>query len=117
MKLGKKDVVIILLAIALVVVILSGHSGSENKIVGCWRYVKDERIGRPDITYLEFYSDGTYVSNATNYDGKYSIDGNRIKLEGTLVKPKVYLFEIKGDVLTLYYYEGDEYPKMYKKEK
>ena len=117
MKLGKKDVVIILLAIALVVVILSGRSGSENKIVGCWRYVEKEGIGSPDITYLEFFSDGTYVSNGKNYDGKYSIDDSRIKLEGTLVKPKVYLFEIKGDMLTLYNYEGDEYPDTYKKEK
>ena len=116
MKIGKKDMVIVLLVIALIVVFLSGRSGDESKIVGCWRYVNDGS-GRPDITYLEFFSDGTYVSNGTNYDGKYSIDGNRIKLEGVLVKPKVYLFEIKGDVLTLYNYDGDEYPDTYKRDK
>ena len=49
--------------------------------------------------YLEFFSDGKYTSSHPNYEGDYSIDGNRIRLEGVLVDSEIYYFRVKGDTL------------------
>lgn len=84
---------------------LCGCANSEKKILGQWEYVDGGRT----FGDLEFFSDGTYTSDSVNYDGKYSIDGNRIKLTGVLVSAKVYTFEIKGDTLNLMYDDGDVY--------
>ena len=87
----------------------SSESNSSDSIVGQW-IIPDEIENAGSTTqlvYLEFFSDGTYASNRSNYSGNYSIDGDRIKLEGILVDPLVATFELEDNNLTFYYDDGD----------
>jgi len=87
-------------AFALVVALLitlAACGSDSSKIVGRWE--KTEGRG---FSYLEFFSDGTYTSDKANYEGRYSIDGNRLKLSGILVEAMTCTFKIKGDTLSLY---------------
>lgn len=78
-----------------------GNIGSSgNDILGRWEGV-DEDIRRP-FDKLEFFSDNTYDSDDSNYFGAYSIDGDRIRLEGVLVSPLDCTFTVKKDVLTIH---------------
>lgn len=61
------------------------------------------------LEYLEFFKNGTYVSGHSNYEGKYSVDGDRLMLQGILVDSRVYTYEINGNELTLYRSDGDVY--------
>ena len=51
---------------------------------------------------LEFFKDGTYESDDANYDGSYSIEGDRIKFSGVLVEPVTLSYKIDGDKLFFY---------------
>lgn len=73
-----------------------------SNIIGQW-----EREEGKGIQGLEFFSDGTYTSDHPNYNGNYSIDGNRLKLAGILVDPLVYSFEIKSNELILTPNDGE----------
>ena len=46
---------------------------------------------------VEFFKDGTYESDDANYDGSYSIEGDRIKFSGVLVEPVTLSYKIDGD--------------------
>lgn len=96
MKKSPKIIIALTLVAALLITLAACGSGS-SKIVGRW--TKTEGSG---FSYLEFFSDGTYTSNKVNYEGNYSIDGDRLKLSGILVEAKTYTFKIKGDTLSLY---------------
>jgi len=80
---------------------------------GCSKTPQEELAGRWEVEgkgkfdYLEFFEDGTYVSDESNYEGDYSISGDRIKLEGVLVDSKTYTYEVSGDKLTLYNNDGE----------
>lgn len=76
------------------------------------RYVCE---GSGKFSYIEFFPDGKYTSSDPNYEGDYSINGNRIRLEGILVDSKVYYFKVKGKTLELSYTEDFEDPDIYKK--
>ena len=52
------------------------------------------------------FSDGTYTSSKANYQGGYSVDGNRIKLDGYIAPDRTYTFKLSGNKLTLYYDDG-----------
>ena len=66
-----------------------------SKIVGRWQsFDGSERI--------EFFSDGTYTSDDVNYQGNYSVDGNRVKLEEILMPDMVREFKVSRDTLTIY---------------
>lgn len=111
MKRFRKPAAILVLTVALVATLV-GCSSSTSKIVGRW--TKTEGRG---FSYLEFFSDGTYTSDHVNYEGNYSIDGDRLKLSGILVEAKTYTFEIKGDTLSLYTgSESDSLIAVYEKE-
>ncbi|MGN0244236.1 MAG: hypothetical protein ACI4CT_09280 [Lachnospiraceae bacterium] len=78
----------------------------ESKLSGRWVLAEDSSSF---LSEIEFFSDGTYVSSHSNYEGNYSVDGDRIRLQGILVDTKTFTFKIKGDTLTFYDGEGEEY--------
>ena len=100
----------IMIIVILVVMALTACDNSK-KIVGQW-----VTVGGTYFKRIEFFSDGTYSSNKSNYKGNYSIEKNRIKLEGYLMDDKIYNFEIDGDKLILYkgdsIEKGDEYERV-----
>lgn len=95
-----------LLIIVVVITILIGCNSSSSSIVGRWSGDKIS-VGLGSITELEFFSDGTYTSNHSNYTGSYSISGNRLKLAGLLVSDLTYNFKVHGNTLTFYSDNGD----------
>ena len=105
--LNKKGIVGII--VCLVVVVLLSKFGGSN-IVGRWESVEDAFFDE-----LEFFSDGTYTSDHSNYFGSYSIEGNRLRLSGVLFKDRIYTFELRGNKLTLVY--ENEYVYKYEKVK
>lgn len=94
----------------------SAPSGSnekaKKKLQGQWSFAGDVSV---PFDELEFFNDGSYASDDANYNGRYSIDGDRIKFEGMLVSPIVCTFELDGDTLTLIY-EEDEIWEFHKNE-
>ena len=116
----KNSLVISILSCILLVTALCSCSSSSGydapkRLSGI--YVgQDTEESYAEFDYLEFFSDGKYTSNRSNYEGNYSIDGNRIRLEGILVDSKTYYFRVKGDTLELCGNEDFEYPEVYKKD-
>lgn len=96
MKRFLKPAIALVLAVVMAAAFI-GCGSSKSKIVGKWN--RTEGWG---FEYLEFFSDGTYTSNSSNYEGDYSIDGDRLKLSGFMAEAKVYTFKIKGNTLSLY---------------
>ena len=94
---------VIALMLCVICILSLAACSSEKKIVGRWN-VDDSGYFR----YIEFFSDGTYSSSDANYQGSYSIDGNRIRLSGILVSDKTFDFEVHGNTLIL---DGDAYSK------
>lgn len=83
----------------------SGNNAKAMKrLQGRWELAND--VSTP-FEELELFSDGRYSSDDSNYNGRYSVDGNRIKFEGILVSPIVCSFETDGDELTLSYKDKD----------
>lgn len=99
-----------IISLVLIACALSGCSGTPKGLSG--RYVRE---GDATFNYIEFFSDGKYTSSHPNYEGDYSIDGNRIRLEGILVDSRIYYFRTSGDTLELSYYEDFESSDIYKK--
>lgn len=89
--------IISLLAAIFMVISITACGSSKSAIVGQWKNGSFK---------MEFFSDGTYTSTDSNHFGSYSIDGDRIRLEGVLVEDWTYDFKIKGDTLTFYYDNG-----------
>ena len=87
---------IIALVICMIIIFTLAACSSQKKIVGRW-IVDDSGY----FNYIEFFSDGTYSSSDSNYQGSYSIDGNRIRLSGILVSDKTFDFSVHGNTLTL----------------
>ena len=107
----KKGFIIGIICCLLFSLILSGcNNNTPKKLSG--RYVRE---GSASFSYIEFFSDGKYTSSHPNYEGNYSIDGNRIRLEGILVDSKIYYFRTSGDTLELSYDENFEDSDIYKK--
>ncbi len=107
----KRSIIISIICCILFISILSGCSNSTPKSLS-GRY---EREGNADFSYIEFFSDGKYTSSKSNYEGDYSIDGNRLRLEGILVSSRTYYFKVSGDILMLSSDETFEYFDTYKK--
>ena len=85
----------------------SGNNAREiKKLQGRWELTND--VSTP-FDELELFSDGRYSSDDSNYNGRYSVDGNRIKFEGILVSPIVCSFDTDGEELTLIYKNRDEW--------
>lgn len=100
-----KKIISVILVTVLILALLASCGSPSSKIVGRWTEVTDDR---KLFSYIEFFSDSTYISSDPNYSGHYSIDGNRIKLSGILMEDLAGDFEIKGNTLIL---DGDEYKR------
>lgn len=114
-----KKCLVSILSVVLLIVSLAGCSSKSpsDLIVGQWEIPKEiENIGTTSkLVQLEFFSDGTYTSNRSNYSGDYSIDGDRIKLNGVLAEPLTFTFGLEEDTLTFYNDDGEgiyEYQKV-----
>ena len=99
-RLSKRMVIIVVIVVVLVIVVVSAthFSNPEKAIIGRWESVSG---GGLSFRYIEFFSDGTYTSSHDNYQGTYSIDGNRIRLSGFLVSDRVWTFQFKGGKLVM----------------
>lgn len=83
----------------------SVFTSKEKAIIGNW-----QSQDKPDLVAYVFYENGTYDSFLSNFnfDGEYTIDGNKITLYNPNTEKKmVYKFTIYGDVLTLTLIEED----------
>ena len=102
----------LLIALILLLVLLTAcSSGTKNDIVGLWKSSGDESIFYNSI---EFFSDGTHVTETQSWSGTYTTDGNRLRISGKLYG-EVFLYEItdSGNKLTLTNSLG--YSKTYKR--
>jgi len=100
-----KKLVIIFLIIGIVALTACGGNSKSN-LSGRWELSEDSSSA---FEYLEFFSDGTYTSDRSNYEGSYSVDGNRLRLQGILVDSLTYTFEVNKGKLTLFNDEGEIY--------
>lgn len=76
------------------------------------RYLSD---GHTTFDYIEFFSDDKYTSSHPNYERNYSVDRNRIRLEGILVDSRIYYFRTSRDTLELSYDKDFEDADVYTK--
>ncbi len=114
-KKGIKGIIGIILCAIVLVVLLSRCGGSP--IIGQWEAADAPfmSLGYGTIKKLEFFSDGTYNSNHPNYSGSYSIEGNRLKISGILVSSETFSFKVRGNTLSLYHPENEEYVYEFKR--
>lgn len=89
--------IIKLLTVTGMLITILASCGSSS-IVGHWERINDAS----SFSEMEFFSDGTYTSSHSNYNGSYSIDGDRLRLGGILVSDRTFTFELSGDNLKLY---------------
>lgn len=103
---------IILITMISIMLLLSACGNASSRLVGRWERQNTVEISAP-FDELEFFSDNTYSSDDSNYNGNYSIDGNRIKFSGILVEPITCSFDVFRKKLTLTYEnETWEFTKM-----
>lgn len=110
MKKSKKYLPSILGIIFFVILLAGcGAKSPSDLIVGQWIVPGEEDNAgiTSQLVALEFFSDGTYTSNRSNYSGGYSIDGDRIKLDGVLAEPLTFTFDLDDNTLTFYYDDGE----------
>lgn len=86
-----------MLILAMMIVITSCGS-SQDALEGKWT----KTDGGIMFNEVEFFKDGTYVSDHANYNGAYSIESDRIKFSGTLVEPVTLSYKIDGNKLFFY---------------
>ena len=98
MKNSKTRIISLILIIFLMATLFSA-CGMNSGIVGTWKGDRGE---------VEFFKDGTLTgqnrvsSNFASYGtGKWSIDGNRIKITDYYGETKAFDFTIQGNTLTL----------------
>ena len=104
MKKSIKSISAILLIIALCLTALCACGSPQKALSGRW----ESTNGSIGFNTLEFFEDGTYTSSHANYNGSYSVDGDRIKLNGVLASPMTFTYKLDGDTLTLYYVGGSK---------
>lgn len=87
-----KRVLVFVISICIFLVSSACGGSLESKLVGRWKLPEEEKAY---FRSLELFSDGTYTSSRENYEGNYSVDGDRIltfinsKGEETCVYEKV----------------------------
>ncbi len=82
----------ILIAALLTLTIFTACGGSN--LTGRWTSVDGDY-------YIEFFSDGTYITDDANYSGDYSAENGRMKLSGILVPDLVFSYTKSGNTLKL----------------
>lgn len=109
-----KKFVAILSAVLLVLTVTAcGTGNNSNKLVGQWKQTNTDKFYFDE---LEFFSDNTYGSNDVNYNGNYSVDGNRIKLDGILVSPITATYTVNNKELILEFEASDFMGRVHEKE-
>lgn len=106
MKKSIKSISAILLVFALCLTTLCACGSPQDALAGRWTKID----GGIMFSNVEFFKDGTYESDDANYDGSYSIDGDRIKFSGVLVNPVTLSYKIDGDKLYFYRESTSEEP-------
>ncbi len=81
--------------LALLVAMAAGCGASEKKLVGHWEPADGESC---HFRYIYFYSDGTYSTSSSNYQGTYTAENGNLRLSGYLA----------DDYNATYWFEGDE---------
>lgn len=102
------------LVVGLMVALLSACGSSASALVGRWEAIdKGVKVDYGRLSELEFFSDGTYTSDSSNYSGGYSVDGDRMRISGIIASSYSFSFDVSGSTLTIYDDEGDafEYSK------
>lgn len=90
----------LLISLMLLVMLLTACGGStKNHIVGLWKSSGNESIFYNSV---EFFSDGTHVTETPGWSGTYTTDGNRLRISGKLYG-EVFSYKItnKGNELIL----------------
>lgn len=93
-----KNVMVILVVMILLAMILGLCSNSSsNDIVGLWK-----STGKEDVFYnsIEFFSDGTHITETPGWCGTYTTDENRLRISGKLYS-EVFTFRLDKNELTL----------------
>ena len=103
-KMVKRCLVCVLSIMLLTTLLVGCSKDPSDLIVGRWVIPGEEEGAEysTELLVMEFFSDVKYTSNTSNYSGSYSIDGDRIKLNGILVEPLIYTFEVDDSSLTFY---------------
>lgn len=111
------SVVLTLLILCLSVTGCSQSNDPKDLLVGEWESVTWQLyiIGPKSMSTIEFFSDGTYTSNAADCHGRYTIDNNRIKLEATYGEPLVCSFSTDGKTI-IFTIDNDEHEYKYTKK-
>lgn len=102
--------VFICIVICLLCISVLAACASSKSLSGRW--IRTD--GNAKFSHIEFFSDGTYASSSSNYNGSYSIDGDRLRLSGILVEPLTYTFKVSKNTLT--FYSGDNVQAVFEKE-
>ncbi len=96
----------ILIIAVLCLIALCACGSPQDALAGRWT----KTDGGIMFSNVEFFKDGTYSSDHANYDGAYSVEGERIKFTGVLVDPVTLSYKIDGDNLFFYYKSTSEKP-------
>lgn len=85
--------------IVVVILLCSCKNSTKNDIVGLWKSTGEEGVFYNSI---EFFSDGTHITETQSWSGTYTTDGNRLRISGKLYSD-VFSFELSdsGNQLTL----------------
>ena len=106
MKKSLVTITSILLIAVLCLTALCACGSPQDALAGKWT----KSDGSIMFSNVEFFKDGTYASDSSNYDGSYSVDGDRIKFSGVLVDPVTLSYKIDGNKLFFYRNSTSEEP-------
>ena len=95
----KKSFKFMSLIMLIVILLCSCGSNSKNDIVGYWKSSGDESIFYNSV---EFFSDGTHITETPGWSGTYTAEGSRLRISGKLYG-EVFSYKITngGNQLTL----------------
>ena len=97
-KRWKQALLTMFILVVVVLLIMLCFSGSSSKaLVGRWEATDSSAY----FGYLEFFKDGTYGSDRVNYSGNYSVNGDRLRIDGILMPSVTFTFSVSGDRLKL----------------
>lgn len=81
----------------LVLVCSACSSGTEETIVGQWRSNEESVVFYSNI---EFFSDGTHVTETPGWSGTYTAENSRLRISGKLYS-EVFSYELSDGEETL----------------
>ena len=91
------------LSVIMIFLVFAGCSKETTKLVGSWQIVD----GHSEFSRIEFFDNGSYDTDVSNYEGRFTVSGNRLNLQGILTSSLTYIFEVSDNTLTLYDTDGD----------